>query len=138
MKDGIQDILLDIGRSGCYFLCLLKIAEFNGADAIDIVAEYQSALKDGTIKRNCFVENGRKFLEEITDRYVSYRWENADYTPSKGEWVIKRYVIKSGAGALTHFVLFDDNNSEIFNPTPNSPAYKHGKVDSCRVYEVGV
>lgn len=137
MKRGIQEHFLEIGRSGCYFLCLLEIANITETKQIDPLYRYEQFLKLGYIKRNCFVQMPSQILEHLTGKKVSFRSEAADYKPIPDEFVIKRFALEQGNGALTHFVLYDDADTEIFNPLPESPAYKFGKVDGCRVFEVG-
>ena len=137
MKRGIQEHILEIGRSGCYFLCLIEIANIVTHKEENPLYWYDEFLTLGYIKRNCFVEFPYQILERLTNKYVSFRSEAADYKPIPDEFVIKRFVLKQGNGALTHFVLYDDADTEIFNPLPESPAYKFGKVDGCRVFEVG-
>lgn len=137
MQNNIQEKLLEIGRSGCYFLCLLKIAEIKCNKSFSIIDTYEDFLTKSYIKRNCFVLNAKNILSDLCNTFVTYRWEPSDYKPFFDEFVIKRYAIKKGEGELTHFVLFDYEGNEIFNPLTTSPAYTAGKVADLRVFEIG-
>lgn len=137
MKNNIQEKLLEVGRNGCYFLCLLKIAEIKCNKSFSIIDAYEDFLAKGYIKRNCFVLQPKNILSDLCNTLVTFQWKEPDYKPFIGEFVIKRYAIKTGKGELTHFVLFDENDTEIFNPAMDSPAYRGGKVADLRVFEVG-
>lgn len=137
MKNDIQEKILEVGRNGCYFLCLLKIAEIKCNKSFSIIDAYEDFLEKGYIKRNCFVLQPKNILSDLCKTLVTFQWEEPDYKPFIGEFVIKRYAIKMGKGELTHFVLFDENDIEIFNPAIDSPAYRGGKVADLRVFEVG-
>ena len=137
MKNNIQEKLLEIGRNGCYFLCLLKIAEMKCNKSFSIIDTYEDFLEKGYIKRNCFVLQPKNILSDLCNTYVAYQWKEANYRPLPGEFIVKRYAMKIEKGELTHFVLFDENDTEIFNPAMDSPAYRGGKVADLRVFEVG-
>lgn len=137
MKNNIQEKLLEVGRNGCYFLCLLKIAEIKCNKSFSIIDAYEDFLAKGYIKRNCFVLQPKNILSDLCNTLVTFQWKEPDYKPFIGEFVIKRYAIKMGKGELTHFVLFDYEGNEIFNPLTTSPAYTSGKVVDLRVFEVG-
>lgn len=137
MQNNIQEKLLEIGRSDCYFLCLLKIAEIKRKKFFSIVDVYEEFLDKGYIKRNCFVLQPKNILGDLCNTLVTYQWKEPDYKPFFGEFVIKRYAVKIGKGDLTCFVLFDHEGNEIFNPLTTSPAYTSGKVVDLRVFEVG-
>ena len=134
MLKGIQDKFLNIGRSGCYFLCLLEIAELECAISQNILTVYEIARDEGFIKENCFVKDGKSLLETLTNKMWFCRFEKADYKPQHGEWVVKCWEQKVGNGALTHFTLFDENDIEVFDPLRSSPVRKFGKVRDTRVY----
>lgn len=137
MKNNVQEKLLEIGRNGCYFLCLLKIAEIKCNKSFSIIDAYEDFLAKGYIKRNCFVLQPKNILSDLCNKFVAYQWKEPNYRPLPGEFIIKRYAMKIEKGELTHFVLFDENDTEIFNPAMDSPAYRGGKVADLRVFEVG-
>lgn len=137
MLNGVQVKFLEIGRNGCYFLCLLKIAELKLGKPLSVIDAYEKFLEKGYIKSNCFVLQPKNILSELCNKYVAYQWKEPNYRPLPGEFIIKRYAVKIGKGELTHFVLFDENDTEIFNPAITSPAYTAGKVVDLRVFEVG-
>lgn len=137
MQNNVQAKFLEIGRNGCYFLCLLKIAELKLGKPLSVIDAYEKFLEKGYIKRNSFVLQPKNILSDLCNTYVAYQWQEANYRPLPGEFIIKRYVIKLDNQELTHFVLFDYEGFEIFNPAMNSPAYRGGKVEDLRVFEVG-
>ena len=137
MQNNVQAKFLEIGRNGCYFLCLLKIAELKLGKPLSAIDAYEDFLEKGYIKRNCFVLQPKNILSDLCNTLVTFQWKEPNYKPFIGEFVIKRYAIKMGKGELTHFVLFDNEGNEIFNPATTSPAYVSGKVIDLRVFEVG-
>ena len=137
MQNNVQAKFLEIGRNGCYFLCLLKIAELTLGKPLSAIDAYEKFLEKGYIKRNSFVLQPKNILSDLCNKYVAYQWQEANYRPLPGEFIVKRYAIKLDNQELTHFVLFDENDTEIFNPAMDSPAYRGGKVADLRVFEVG-
>lgn len=137
MQNNVQAKFLEIGRNGCYFLCLLKIAELTLGKPLSVIDAYEKFLEKGYIKRNCFVLQPKNILSDLCNKYVAYQWKEPNYRPLPGEFIVKRYAMKIEKGELTHFVLFDENDTEIFNPAMESPAYRGGKVADLRVFEVG-
>lgn len=137
MQNNVQAKFLEIGRNGCYFLCLLKIAELKLNKSLSVIDAYEKFLEKGYIKRNCFVLQPESILSDLCNTHVLYQWKLPNYRPLSEEFIIKRYAMKIEKGELTHFVLFDENDTEIFNPAMDSPAYRGGKVADLRVFEVG-
>lgn len=137
MQNNVQEKLLEIGRNGCYFLCLLKIAEIKCNKSFSIIDAYEDFLAKGYIKRNCFVLQPKSILSDLCNTLVTFQWKEPNYRPFLDEFVIKRYAVRVDKGELTHFVLFDCEGNEIFNPATTSPAYMAGKVVDLRVFEVG-
>lgn len=137
MQNNVQAKFLEIGRNGCYFLCLLKIAELTLGKPLSVIDAYEKFLEKGYIKRNCFVLQPKNILSDLCNKFVAYQWKEANYRPLPDEFIIKRYAIKLDNQELTHFVLFDENDTEIFNPAMDSPAYRGGKVTDLRVFEIG-
>lgn len=136
MVKGAQDAFLEIGRSGCLFLCLLKIAEIETEKPINVLDAYQMGLVGGYIKRNCFVLDATGLLEELLNRYISYKKFDGDYLLGGVKYVIKMWSMKRGNEKLTHFVLFNGTGQEIFDPCLNNFIRANGKIESCRLVDL--
>ena len=137
MTNRIQDKLLEIGRFGCYFLCLLKIAEVVTLEPSDIVAAYDEMLHEGFMKRNCFIVNPKGILEKLTDKFCIYKPIDTDYNGGEYDFTIKRYSLVYGGQKQTHFVLYDADGKELLDPAPDSKIKANGKVDASRCFSFG-
>ena len=71
MQNNVQAKFLEIGRNGCYFLCLLKIAELKLNKSLSVIDAYEKFLEKGYIKRNCFVLQPKNILSDLCNKYVS-------------------------------------------------------------------
>lgn len=72
MKIGPQKIAENIGRSGCLYLCYIKLAHLLNVLFIndcyilaDAVSSYASLLDKGVIDEDCYVNDPVKLLEHI-------------------------------------------------------------------------
>ena len=134
MTNRIQDKLLEIGRYGCYFLCLLKVAECEGRRVEDIVSLYDAFTLDGLMKRNCFVVNPKGILERLLHKHAVYKYVDGDYKDDDYDYVIKRFVLRNDGSELTHFVLYTDGGAAEFDPAPDSKVKACGIVKDCRCF----
>lgn len=122
LKNGCQDLLKNLGTSGCYFLCLCKIAEEELHRSVDVVDAAYKALENRWIDEEFFIMNPTAILCYLTGKKwtvtISKEMQSADYS-----------VVKYVNGKYTHFRLEDWDSLE------NSTSVKCGKIDSYRLFK---
>jgi hypothetical protein len=131
MIDAIQRVALQIGRYGCYFLCLLKLSENFGFNQ-DVFYWYTVAEnakwmgEDPTLPgQRCFVFKPEELLGSLLGKRMSLRKEGPLYVAKPGELEILRKEIPGISG---HFVLPD------WDPMGESNTGTNGVVVSKRIF----
>lgn len=119
LKNGCQDLLKNLGTSGCYFLCLCKIAEEELHRSVDVLDAAYVALENQLIDKEFFVMNPTEILRYLTGKkwivVVSKEMKTADYS-----------VVKYVNGKYTHFRL------EHWDSLENSTSVRCGIIESFR------
>lgn len=127
----VQKKLLNIGQSGCYFLCLLK--SFDCLD--DVLPCYDFFVSKGWMKEDCFIQDPLAIVECLSSG-CKYTVEKTTELDGDADIRIAYYYNKSTD--LHHFVLVDLNGKVIFDPlgTTESPSntVKNGYVESYRLF----
>ena len=136
MKDGIQTLLQEAGESGCYAICLVKVAEKFKKKEFDLMKSIQLGIdkkcilynrNDRNDNDNFFVCNPATFLYYLTGVHWSCEKKDYPYTAKKGEFLIERWE-RNKTGVITgHFEMSD------FHPIENSLTVKYGRLVSYRV-----
>jgi hypothetical protein len=129
-----QKICKALGSEGCYFLCIVHLAEGLISERIDAVLLYSVAIAAGLMEEDCFVNEPAKLLMMMAPG----KWEmvkyGMDYVPKDGEHEITRYERTTTAGALCHFVCTDRRGNVVYDPLGGSLCVKLGKPVSKRVF----
>lgn len=129
--DGLQDILLFCGKSGCLFLDYLKAASINGYD-FDLIDIIHKCLADNTIKSDFTVNNaGNLFLTVTGRKWTVDKYSDIDknlppiasYKKKIGDIIIKGY----GKTQVGHWDM------DMFHPMKHSKSVECGKVLEYRV-----
>lgn len=124
---GIQSKLEQIGKSGCYFLSILK-----AFDMLDyILPSYNYFIEQGWMDKECFVKDPTKIVWYLSGGY--------DYTVSKTSTFDPKADIKiayyySPKTSLHHFVLIDNDKKVVFDPLGDSNTVKNGYTESYRLF----
>jgi len=134
--DSAQAKSLQIGKFGCYFLCLLKLAEKAGIFADVLywydVAEGSAFMGEDPTQRGsrCFVFEPARLLSLLFGNRVQWTMtkESATYEAKADELVVLRYDIPNVSG---HFVLDD------WDPMGSSITKEKGILVSKRVFRGG-
>jgi hypothetical protein len=136
MTDGIQTFLSEAGESGCYAICLVKVAEKYKKKELDLIKSLELGIekrcilynkKDRNDNDNFYVINPATFLFYLTGKHWNCRKENYPYTAKRGEYIIERWE-RNKTGVITgHFDMQD------FHPIENSLTVQYGKIVSYRV-----
>lgn len=108
MKDA-QDIFLRLGRTGCYFLSLVR-ADARSPD--EIVALYEKCLQSGFITEQCYV------LDPVAVH-------NAAFPFNRLRTVVKSMTLDAAACRVfghynsAHFAEVDKSGEIAYNPMPS-------------------
>lgn len=112
MISGIQSLFSSAGKSACYFLAILELAERVSKKHFDFFAVLDYAAAKGYVKLdktnyyasdNFYMNNPAGLLSFLTGKTYTATKENANYKAKEGELVVELYEFQS----LTHFRLPD-------------------------------
>jgi hypothetical protein len=134
MKQGIQNafkgINEEIAKYGCYFLCLLRMAELDTETDIsenDILLIYSICTKLGYMNKDCYINDAAKVYMIAAGRN-KYGGVRVEKTKPKAE----TYIVCNKKTGYTHFTLV--YKGEAWDSLdPNRPAAAAYKPDSYRV-----
>lgn len=133
-QEAFKEIEPYIFKYGCYFLCLLFIAENIIKKEIkmqDIVEIYTNCIQNKYIATNCYIYNPVSVLNFVFNFYkTNKKCTNStvnNFLDNLGENTISEIIEKVLTKyKTTHFVVKNKNNQIVFDPsdTPLKP-YKH-------------
>jgi hypothetical protein len=118
-----------IGRDGCYFLCLIRIAEEITGQRIDAIPVYLFAVDRQWMDAECYLVQPHRILEHLTGIKWMVRKEPKTYIPLPGEKEVLRYECTVGRTTIGHFVLPD------YDPLGNSLTVQNGFLASKRIFK---
>lgn len=120
MIKGVQKVLLELGKAGCYFLSICQKAGKNLDETVDA---YLYCVNKHWMEANCYIKCPNEIVNYIFGKKFRYKY-SVERDPN-ADIVIVKYV-RNGA---THFVLEDwDSYGD------ESPIRKYGKIDSYRLF----
>lgn len=88
--NNIQNLILKMGESGCFYLCYVKIAERNMLKNIDIIEKAYENIAVGNIyfnfnnindPKNFYIESAEGLLYNLTGRRWRVTKEDPDFIP---------------------------------------------------------
>jgi hypothetical protein len=123
-----QKIMETIGREGCYFLCLVRIAEQLSGTRIDAIPVYLESVERLFMDADCFLTHPDRVLELMTGRRWTVRKVDKRYQVSGSEIEVLRYERTEGRRTLAHFVLPD------YDPMGISLTVQNGYLVSKRIF----
>lgn len=113
--DTIQTDLLNLGESGCLFMCYLW---WNNPTRLQhILWEYQKALSKKYIQSDCTVLDGSKIVGAPVSKSTVF--------PKKACIAKYQYTSQSG-NTYGHWVVVDSQHNIIFNSLKSSNCVKYG------------
>ena len=89
--NNIQNLILKMGESGCFYLCYVKIAERNMRKNIDIIEKAYENIAVGNIyfnfnnindPKNFYIESAEGLLYNLTGRRWRVTKEDPDFIPN--------------------------------------------------------
>ncbi len=129
-----QYVCSKIGKSGCYFLCLVYIAEKYTKTKIDVFDLYEKGLKEKWFDNDCYMEFPAKMMSYLIGKEVKVRHDVVGYKPKANEFVITRYELRETGVTYSHFVV--GGNVTEYDPFGESRTRKAGEAVSTRVITI--
>lgn len=128
MKEPRQRVMESLGKEGCYFLCLVDIAEEVLGERIDAVPAFLRAVEEGLVQMNCLVNDAAAVLMMLTGVGWSKDYKDSLYVPRESDFEILKYERKNGTGTVVHFVR------PGYDPYGDSRTVREGRLESKRVF----
>jgi len=142
-----QRAALAIGKTGCYFLSILRLAEETtlGHARSDPLVEYESALQAGLISEDCTVLDAGKLLSHVSGvQWTCFKVGPGhslpvEYQCKVGELEVLRYerpIEKTDMSSTdrAHFVVGDGLGNLVWDPWGTSHTVTVGSVVSKRIF----
>jgi hypothetical protein len=128
MTEYRQKIMETIGRDGCYFLCLVKLAENITGTRIDAIPVYLEAVERQFMDSDCYLVRPDRIMELMTGRQWTVRKVDRKYQIQGKELEVLRYERTVGRTTIGHFVLPD------YDPLGTSLTVQNGYLVSKRIF----
>jgi hypothetical protein len=126
MVENIQGKMENIGKSGCYFLCLLYVTN-NLPNALPL---YDKFVDKCYMDKDCFIRDPLSIMRDLTGKkYNVFKSEKFEKTAD----VRIAYFYNKTTG-LHHFVVVDKYNTVQYDPLGASNTVKNGVVESYRLF----
>lgn len=138
----LQIFCKKIGISGCYFLCVCKVAELILDKILNVTSLYKKATETivnglPIMDEDCFMNNPEALLEIITNKKIKLWKEfNLSYIPKENEYIIGCYEWNDTMETYYHFVLLNTDKMVEYDPYGFSKTVQKGKLVSLRVIRV--
>lgn len=123
-----QHIYLEMGKSGCLFLCLLFIAEMYTGGSFSPVSVAKKAILNGWMKTDFYINDALAILKYLT----GVSWVRSIKTPGKVDFkeitynIIEQWEKEDG---ITHFT------PALCDILEDSQTVKHGKLTQFYIFE---
>jgi hypothetical protein len=124
----VQKMFFYIGKYGCYFLCVIYLAEKLRGGPVDILDAYSLATARGWMDEKCYMLKPEKLLGHLTNRTFIVRHAKADYIHLPEELEVIRYELREPMETLAHFV------TKEYDPYGDSKTRLKGFVASKRIF----
>lgn len=121
LEDHEQLTLQEIGKEGCYLLCVKRIAEIETGGQRNPVEVYRYGVNMGWIRSDCLMLDAASVLSWLTGK----KWTKVNlvlgaFIPVGTKYLIAEWVKKTPSSTLTHFVLMElDGKTIKYNPLLN-------------------
>lgn len=131
----IQSFCKSLYNYGCYFFCLISIAEEITNKSFNVIDTAVSMIKKGYIQfnwknyddpDNFYVKDPCAILYSLTGLKFTVTKENASYKSKAGDYIVEYWK----NGSYGHFARIIRN----FNSLQVSQCVNKGKIDSYRVF----
>lgn len=126
-----QRIAEIIGKDGCYYFCLLRLAKHVTGITFNPIEEYKELTAKGYMGKDCFISYPEQAMKHLTKREWEVRKEDKNYIAKDKEFEILRFVYEYG-----HFVMGDGKGNAVYDPLGNSNSVSFGRIESKRIYKM--
>lgn len=134
MNESRQKILLTLGEGGCYFLCLIRLAEsLHSERRIDVVPVYLQAIASKQLQEDCTVLDPAAIMQTLYGGHWYYHKEGPTYKPGSAEFEILRYERPTPKMIYSHFVLGNGAGGVEYDPLGESHTVADGYLVSKRI-----
>jgi hypothetical protein len=130
----IQREFEKIGKTGCYFLSIVHLAELYTGKYIDAYDAYKAAIKGKTLRDDCFVLEPAALLRMLTGVAWAVTKEPKEYQATKGEQEILYFERNDTMQTWGHFVVGDGFGLVAYDPYGDSQTVKKGALFSKRIF----
>lgn len=131
--------MLFLGEGGCYFLCLVRLAEdLRGGARIDAAAAYLDAVRNKTLQEDCVVLDAAAVMRQLYDARWYYHKEGLSYRCQPGEFEVLRFERPTPGKIYSHFVLGDGAGGVAYDPLGESRTVAEGYPVSKRILRLVV
>jgi hypothetical protein len=122
-----------IGKTGCYFLSIVHLAEKYAGTYIDAYQAYRSALVGKTIREDCYVNDPAALLRMLTGVAWTVTKEPMSYKATKGELEVQYFERDDTLATTGHFVV-GDADGVSYDPYGDSMTVRKGALKSKRIF----
>ena len=129
-----QRLMETLGKTGCYFLSIVHLAEYCTRERVDAIEAFLIALSDGNVQQNCFVVNPDMILTQLTGISWEMKKTVAEYTPGPDELEVLRFERQEVGSLISHFVVGDGKGMVSYDPYGDSRTVREGKLVSKRIF----
>lgn len=126
-----------LGDEGCYFFCLVYIAEKVLGKSVDAFALFDEAKRQGWMGEDCYMANPAAMLASVTGAKCSIR-KSTDFNEklSWNEWDVWCYCREATGVTYYHFVVMDGSGNVAYDPLETSNTVAKGYPSSRRIITV--
>jgi hypothetical protein len=130
-----QLVCSKIGKSGCYFLSLVYIAENITGKRVDIFPLYEKGIKEKWFDDECYMEKPSAMMSYLVGKKCDVRHDKVGYKPKENEYEITRYELRETGVTYGHFVV-TRNGKLVYDPFGASRTRTKGNAVSTRIVKV--
>ena len=129
-----QKLMETLGKTGCYFLSIVHLAENVTKERIDAIEAFLIAFSSGNVQQDCFVVAPGTILSQLSGVRWGMRKEDKAYPTKPGELEILRFERKDVGAVVGHFVVGDGSGGVAWDPFGESRTVRDGVLISKRVF----
>lgn len=121
-----QEICRILGKSGCYFFCLLRCV----GRCDDAISIYKEVVEKDWMDPDCYVKDPCAILNYLTGK--KHTVKKSEVLDPNSNIVIGRWY--NPTTNHSHFVVMDSNNNVTYDPLGESITVASGAVESYRLF----
>lgn len=129
-----QKLMETLGKTGCYFLSIIHLAEYCTKEREDAIEQFLVALSEGNVQQDCFVVHPENILSGMTGIQWGVKKVTSEYLPGPDELEILRFERQAVGDLVGHFVVGDGKGGVSYDPYGDSRTVREGKLISKRVF----